>query len=77
MIRHEWKTEYNLKDNEEVLEDYLKNQMPKEWKVISVEGTYAEVCDDTNLKYSIQAGHVQNGFKNHKVELFLCGNCSL
>lgn len=61
-----WTTDDEHANNIETMSDYINNEMPDDWNIEFLDGTYIEILTPDNKKYGVSASG--NGdFKNHKV----------
>ncbi len=60
-----WSTEEPHSDNIETMNDYLDVHMPTEWKLLVVEGTYAEIKNNEG-NFAVHASGDGNCY-NHRI----------
>jgi len=62
-----WETENPLSTNIDTMNDYLNNHLPKEYKILYIDGSYAEIKDLNGNKFAIHASG-DGDFCHHKIE---------
>ena len=68
MDTYRWTTEYEHCNNEETMSDYLNNHMSDDFKVIFIDGTYAEIMNNKNCTIWGVNASGDGDFRHHKVE---------
>lgn len=67
-----WNTDYDLPDNSSVMNEWLEEHIPEEYKILedTIDGTYVEIIDNNGHKFACHASG--NGdFYSHKIEFEL------
>lgn len=65
-----WSTDHEHANNTETMSDYINNEMPDDWQIEFVDGTYIEVITSDKQKLGVHASG--NGdFLKHKVSFEL------
>jgi hypothetical protein len=69
---HYWATEEEHSDNNETMSDFLNNELTDDYSVILVDGTYAEIQDESGHRWEVHASG-DGDFYNHKVQFVPLG----
>ncbi len=56
MDPHYWRTDYPHDDNNQTMAEFLDHEMDDAWKILMVDGTYAEVELPSGAVYEVHAG---------------------
>lgn len=65
---HYWSTSYYHPDNKYTMDDYLDNILPKDFREIERDGSFAVVEHSDGTRYELHASGNGDGY-DHKVEV--------